>query len=92
MKKIQSLATMEPKEREATELEVTLLHAMGHPNIVAYKDSFVNNEGHLCILMEYCEHGDMYAFLKSHTKKGAAPNTPEIRITDWLIQVIVKQD
>ena len=34
MKEITSLATMEEKQREATELEVKLLSAMRHPNIV----------------------------------------------------------
>jgi len=34
--------------------EVNLLKALNHPNIVAYKTSFIT-QGLLIIIMEYCE-------------------------------------
>jgi serine/threonine protein kinase len=35
-------------------LEVNLLKNLNHPNIVAYKESFLT-PGHINIIMEYCE-------------------------------------
>ena len=48
------LGTMQEKEQESALLEVNLLKNLNHPNIVAYKTSFVS-QGILIILMEYCE-------------------------------------
>merc|ERR1719356_2256684 len=64
MKKIALMATMDANKRAATELEVRLLAELQHPNIVAYRDSFLNYDGCLCILMEYCEHGDIYTYMQ----------------------------
>jgi serine/threonine protein kinase len=35
-------------------MEVNLLKNLNHPNIVAYKTSYIN-QGMLVIVMEYCE-------------------------------------
>mmetsp|Transcript_32938 Transcript_32938/g.60604 ORF Transcript_32938/g.60604 Transcript_32938/m.60604 type:complete len:802 (-) Transcript_32938:127-2532(-) len=83
MKKIALLATMDAGKREQTEMEVKLLSAMRHPNIVAYRDSFVNSEAHLCILMEYCEHGDISTYLQHAKKTGRTPD--EGRLLEWFI-------
>jgi NIMA (never in mitosis gene a)-related kinase 1/4/5 len=40
-----------------------LLKQLGHPNIVAYKDSYSDN-GNINIVMSYCEGGDMYNKIK----------------------------
>merc|ERR1719174_3298555 len=74
MKKITLLATMDEKKRESTEMEVKLLSAMRHPTIVGYRDSFVTIEGHLCILMEYCDNGDMTTYLEQTKKAGRMPD------------------
>jgi len=55
-----SLKGLPPKEQRASKNEVRVLQALKHPNIVAYKDSFVSKDGCLCLVMEYCERGDMY--------------------------------
>ena len=37
---------------------------LAHPNIVAYKDSFfANGQDNLCIVMTYCDGGDLSARL-----------------------------
>lgn len=71
--------------REAAELEVRLLSAMRHPNIVSYRESFVNAAGHLCIFMEYCEHGDVFTYLQEAKKAGKVPD--ESRLLEWFIQL-----
>lgn len=87
MKKISSVSQLESKERESAELEVKLLQTLRHPNIVAYKDSFVNSEDNLCLVMEYCEHGDVYVHLQNAKKAGKLPGEPVI--IDWFIQVVL---
>jgi len=71
--------------REAAELEVRLLSAVRHPHIVTYRESFVNNAGHLCIFMEYCEHGDVFTYLQEAKKAGKVPD--EGGLLQWFIQI-----
>ena len=42
------------KEQEGCMMEVNLLKNLNHPNIVAYKESFLTSN-QLIIVMEYCE-------------------------------------
>jgi len=90
MKEVLSFGTMEPKQRDAMELEVKLLHAIQHPSVVAYRDSFVNQGGHLCIFMEYCEHGDMHSYLQNAKEADNMPS--EARVLEWFVQASLALD
>ncbi|XP_012503846.1 PREDICTED: serine/threonine-protein kinase Nek3, partial [Propithecus coquereli] len=48
--------------------EAVLLAKMKHPNIVAFKESF-EAEGHLYIVMEYCDGGDLMQKIKQQKGK-----------------------
>jgi serine/threonine protein kinase len=48
------LEAMSDKEQEGAMMEVQLLKNLNHPNIVAYKSSYIDN-GQMIIIMEYCE-------------------------------------
>eukprot|EP00927_Polykrikos_kofoidii_P083932 TRINITY_DN8720_c1_g4_i1.p1 TRINITY_DN8720_c1_g4~~TRINITY_DN8720_c1_g4_i1.p1 ORF type:complete len:806 (+),score=124.06 TRINITY_DN8720_c1_g4_i1:343-2760(+) len=85
MKQIGLMSTMDAKNREATELEVKLLSEMRHPNIVAYRDNFITHDGNLCILMEYCEHGDVSSYMQDAKQSRGMPD--EKCLMDWFIQV-----
>jgi len=87
MKEVASLAQMEEKQRDATEQEVNLLSAIRHPNIVGYRESFVNDSGHLCIFMEYCEHGDICTYLQEAKKGGKFPS--ERQLLEWFVQIVL---
>lgn len=84
MKSIE-LHTSNPESREATEMEVKLLSSMRHPNIVLYRESFVDQGGYLCIVMEYCEHGDIYSYIQEAKKVQRYPD--ENRLLSWFIQI-----
>lgn len=43
------------QERLTIETELQLLKNFRHPNIVAFKDSFIDNNDSLNIVMPYCE-------------------------------------
>jgi NIMA (never in mitosis gene a)-related kinase len=48
------LGSIEKNEQDAALLEVNLLKNLNHPNVVAYKTSFIT-QGLLIIVMENCE-------------------------------------
>ncbi|GAB5371473.1 hypothetical protein AAMO2058_001582700 [Amorphochlora amoebiformis] len=52
--------------REANEAlqEVKQLSGINHPNVVRYKDFFLFNKG-VCIVMEFCEGGDLHDFIRN---------------------------
>lgn len=65
MKKM-SIIGLSDKERESYETEVQLLSELEFPGIVSYLESFVDFESKtLCIIMAYCEGGDLTSHLKS---------------------------
>ncbi|XP_061290686.1 serine/threonine-protein kinase Nek3 isoform X2 [Bos javanicus] len=62
--------------------EAVLLAKMKHPNIVAFKESF-EAEGHLYIVMEYCDGGDLMQKIKHQKGKLFAEDT----ILHWFTQM-----
>lgn len=74
---------MSQKDLENTENEVRLLQKIRHSNIVAYKDSYVDREQYLNIVMIYCDGGDIYSKIKASKGK----NFSESQIIDWLAQM-----
>ncbi|XP_076832896.1 serine/threonine-protein kinase Nek3 isoform X2 [Brachyhypopomus gauderio] len=66
----------------STRREAVLLSRMKHPNIVAFKDSFEDDD-HLYIIMEYCSGGDLLQ--KIHLQKGTLFS--ENVILRWFVQM-----
>ncbi|GAB5369206.1 hypothetical protein AAMO2058_001385700 [Amorphochlora amoebiformis] len=65
-----TLVNVPKKEMESFRLEVQLLSDLAHPGIVEYVESFVTRDSsHLCIVMGYCEGGDLTSFLKKRNGK-----------------------
>ena len=71
------------KDRENIENEVGLLKKLSHPNIVSYKESFMDSENYLCIVMAYCDGGDMYNKIRAEKNK----NFTECQVLDWLTEL-----
>ena len=75
---------MPVKEREACRNEGMLLQRLSHPNIVAFKDSFfANGKDNLCIVMTFCDGGDLSARLAA--AKGALFR--EDQVMHWFVQI-----
>lgn len=70
---------------ESAEREAKLLSTLKHPNIVAYNESFLSNDGFLNIVMAYCEGGDLYTKIKE--KKAKKELLSESQIIEWFIQI-----
>mmetsp|Transcript_22916 Transcript_22916/g.35254 ORF Transcript_22916/g.35254 Transcript_22916/m.35254 type:complete len:112 (-) Transcript_22916:2256-2591(-) len=60
LKKVK-LGSMSQKERENAINEVRILASVKHPNVIQYKEAFVDSASKcLCIIMEYAEDGDVF--------------------------------
>ncbi|NWW65698.1 NEK3 kinase, partial [Ifrita kowaldi] len=66
---------------ENSRKEAVLLAKMKHPNVVAFKESF--EDGHLYIVMEYCDNGD----LMQKIKHQGGNFFPEDTILHWFVQM-----
>ena len=75
---------MEKKERQNSLNEVRILAALDHPNIIQYKEAFI--EGHyLCLVMEYANDKDLYQHVTSHKNKGTRFSESQI----WRIAIMM---
>ncbi|NXJ68770.1 NEK3 kinase, partial [Rostratula benghalensis] len=73
---------MSSSDVENSRKEAVLLAKMKHPNIVAYKESF-EADGHLYIVMEYCDDGDLMQKIKHQGGNWF----PEDTILHWFVQM-----
>ena len=70
------------KERENIENEVKLLEELQHPNIIYYKESFIDDDNNLNIVTAFCEGGNMYSMIRKDKEK-----LQEDKILDYLVQI-----
>jgi NIMA (never in mitosis gene a)-related kinase len=54
------------KERENALNEVRILASIKHPNVVGYKEAFLEDEKFLNIIMDYADDGDLYQKIVEH--------------------------
>ena len=80
------LTNIPAAERAACRHEVKLMQRLSHPNIVGYKDSFFAKRGtQLCIVMTYCDGGDLSERVKRQTRTGR--RFKEDQILHWFVQI-----
>lgn len=75
-----------PKEAQDTINEAKLLASFKHPFIVEYAASFVDG-GWLCILMTYCEGGDLFSQVDN--ARRARRHIEESQILLWMCQALL---
>ncbi|OAF67162.1 putative serine/threonine-protein kinase A [Intoshia linei] len=63
--------------------EIKLLSKCRHLNIIGYKESFVADNGLLCIIMEYADAGDLHSYIES--RNGIYID--EEVILNWFVQI-----
>lgn len=57
------------KEKNNAVNEVRILASISHPNVIGYKEAFFENaQGHLCIVMEMADNGDLLQSIERHKK------------------------
>jgi NIMA (never in mitosis gene a)-related kinase len=80
--KLINVSRMGYKEREESKKEVSVLAQMKHPNIVSYVDSF-EEAGILCIVMAYCDDGDLHNKIRSQRGTSLAEEQVFMQTTSF---------
>ncbi|KAA6403113.1 MAG: putative serine/threonine-protein kinase Nek1 [Streblomastix strix] len=77
-----NIQQMSKKEKEESINEIRVLSKLRHPNIIAYRESFIER-GLLCIIMDYADGGDIYQ--KIQNCKGKLMDEEEI--LNYFVQI-----
>ena len=69
LKKVKMLNLTE-KERENALNEVRILASIDHPNVIAFKEAFIDEASScLCLVLELADNGDVYQKICSYQKR-----------------------
>merc|ERR1719235_2645260 len=74
------------KETQDAVKEGRLLSQFKHPYIVRYRESFIDS-GWLCILMDFCEGGDLAMQIEQAKRRGRS--IPEEQVSRWITQALL---
>ena len=69
LKNVKMLSLSE-KEKENALNEVRILASIDHPNVIAYRDAFIDEStSSLCLVMEYADNGDVFQKICNYQRR-----------------------
>ncbi|CAD8066155.1 unnamed protein product [Paramecium sonneborni] len=83
--KIIDASKFDMKEKENALNEIDVLKNLHHPCIIEYRESFVDKNKYLCIVMDYAEEGTLYQRLEQQKQKQE--QLEESQIIEWFTQI-----
>lgn len=87
LKKIK-FGSMTTRDKQNALNEIRILASLNHPNIVTYKEAFIDEgTSTLCLIMEYAEKGDLLQSIQNHKKNNTRFTEEEIwKITNQALK------
>ena len=86
LKKVK-LARQSERQRFMSRQEMELVKALRHPFVVPYHSSWIERTHTICIIMRYCDGGDLGSLLHKATRRGA--RFREAQLVLWLAQLLM---
>jgi len=75
---------MSEEERKETLKEAKILEVLNHPNITRFREVYKTKRGKLCIVMDYCDDGDLQTKIKQQIKSKSTPKYfAEDQVLNW---------
>ena len=82
---------MNEEERKETLKEAKILEVLNHPNITRFREVYKTKKGKLCIVMDFCDDGDLQSKIKAQAKtknsSGRTQYFSEDQVLDWFTQI-----
>jgi len=81
------ISEMSEEERKETLREAKILEVLNHPNITRFREVYKTKKGKLCIVMDYCDGGDLQTKVKNQAKtkdaNGKVVYFSENEVLNW---------
>ena len=81
---LKSMAVHSAKDRALARNEIEILRKLSHPHVVRFEDSFVLEQD-VCIVMQFCEGGDLAGLIGEQRRCGR--RLPEAAVRGLLAQL-----
>jgi NIMA (never in mitosis gene a)-related kinase len=85
------IGEMTEEERKETLREAKILEVLNHPNITRFREVYKTKKGKLCIVMDYCDGGDLQTKVKNQAKikdaSGKVVYFSENEVLNWFTQI-----
>lgn len=66
------------KSESLLQLSKPMSLTCSHPNVISYKEAFIDKDDSLCVVMEFAEKGDLEKRIKAKKKKNKMFSENEI--------------